>query len=62
MQIAAMNATIYNYFHDSFGAIEDTSTLGLFDRYHNMSKKELKSNLQQHKTSRTNPLEIKYVA
>ena len=45
MQIAAKNSTIYNYFRENFGTIEDTSTLGLFARYKDMSKKELKSNL-----------------
>ena len=62
MQVAAMNSTIYNYFHDNFGTLEDTITLGLFPKYNDMSKKELKSNLHQLKTSRANPLEIKYVA
>ena len=62
VQIAAMNSTIYNYFHDNFGTLEDTITLGLFAKYNDMSKKELKSNLHQLKTSRANPLEIKYVA
>ena len=62
MQIVAMNSTIYNYFHDNFGTIEDISTLGLFAKYSDMSKKEVKSNLHQLKTSRANPLEIKYVA
>ena len=57
-----MNSTIYNYFRDNFGILEDTSTLGLFAKYNDMSKKELKSNLHQLKTSRANPLEIKYVA
>ena len=37
-QIAAMNSTIYSYFHDNFGTIEDTSTLGLFAKYNDMSK------------------------
>ena len=55
-QIAAMNSTIYNYFRDNFGIIEDTSTLGLFAKYSDMSKKELKSKLYQLKTSKANPL------
>ena len=62
MQIAATNSTIYNYFHNNFGTLEDTITLGLFAKYNDMSKKELKSNLHQLKTPRANPLEIKYVA
>ena len=62
MHIAAMNSTIYNYFRQNVGTIEDTSTLGVFAKYSDMSKKELKSNLHQLKTSRANPLEIKYVA
>ena len=39
METVAVNTTIYNYFQDNFGAIEDTSTLGLFDKYNDVSKK-----------------------
>ena len=57
-----MSSTIYSYFHDNFGTIADTSTLGVFAKYNDMSKKELESNLHQLKRSRANPLEIRYVA
>ena len=62
MQRAAMNSTIYNYFHDNFETVEDATTLCLYAKYNDMSKKKLKSNLHQHKISRASPLEMKHVA
>ena len=42
----AMNSTIYKYFHDKYGVVEDTNTFQLAEKYKDLSNNSLKSQLK----------------
>ena len=56
-----MNSTIYNYFYDNFGYSEDFISDELVNKYKDLTKKSLKSNLKFVKQSQASPNEIRYV-
>ena len=57
-----MNSVIYDYFHDHFGTLEDTSTSHLTVKYKDCSNNSLKSKLNSLKQTNADLVEIKYVA
>ena len=57
-----MNSTIYKYFHDNYGVVEDTNTFQLAEKYKDLSNNSLKLQLKSLKNSNSDPAEIKYVA
>ena len=57
-----MNSTIYRYFHDSYGVVENTTVFQLAEKHKGLSNSSLKSQLKSLKTSNSDPTEIKYVA
>jgi len=60
--IDLMNSTIYNYFYDNFGYSEDFISDELVNKYKDLTKKSLKSNLKFLKQSQASPNEIRYVS
>ena len=60
--LAAMNSTMYKYFHDNYGIVEDTNAFQLAEKYKDLSNNSLKSQLKSLKNSNSDPAEIKYVA
>ena len=60
--VSSMNSTIYDYFHENFGALENTDSSHFVDKYKDCSIAMLKSTLKTLKRSKSDLTEIKYVA
>ena len=60
--VSSMNSTIYDYFHQNFGALENPNSSHFVDKYKDCSIAMLKSTLKTLKRSKSDLTEIKYVA
>ena len=60
--IQILNATIYSYFEENFGYSDEVYNEELINKYKDMPKRSLKTNLKFLKQTQASPLEIKYVS
>ena len=60
--VSSLNSTIYDYFHENFGSLENTDSSHFIDKYKDCSIAMLKSTLKTLKRSKSDITEIKYVA
>ena len=60
--IQLLNATIYTYFEENFGYSDEVYNEELINKYKDMPKRSLKTNLKFLKQTQASPLEIKYVS